>query len=83
MTPTLREIGAEFHRQQGHSLVISSGSTGKLYAQITHGAPYEVSLAADAQQPQRLEKEAYAVSRWPILACNKERRCACASSRAM
>lgn len=59
---TLREIGAEFHRQQGHSLVISSGSTGKLYAQITHGAPYEVFLAADAQRPQRLEKEAYAVT---------------------
>lgn len=59
---TLREIGEEFHRQQGHSLTISSGSTGKLYAQITHGAPYEIFLAADAQRPQRLEKEAYAVS---------------------
>ena len=58
---TLREIGEEFRRQQGHSLVISSGSTGKLYAQITHGAPYEIFLAADAERPQRLEKETYAV----------------------
>ena len=58
---TLREIGAQFRLQQGHSLVISSGSTGKLYAQITHGAPYEVFLAADEQRPRRLEKEAYAV----------------------
>lgn len=58
---SLREIGAEFQRQQGHHLVISSGSTGKLYAQIVHGAPYEVFLAADALRPQLLEKDAYAV----------------------
>ena len=43
------------HRQQTKdSLRISSGSTGKLYAQIVHGAPIDVLLSADSQHPQRL-----------------------------
>jgi len=37
--------------------VLSFGATGKFYAQITNGAPFEVFLSADDETPARLEKE--------------------------
>ena len=52
----LRSLAEEFADRTGHSLRISSGSTGQLYAQITNGAPYDVFLSADAARPLRLEK---------------------------
>lgn len=50
-----------FESATGHRVITSSGSTGKLYAQIVHGAPYDVFLAANAREPRRLEEEGYAV----------------------
>ena len=40
-----------FEQQTDYSLVITSGSTGTLYAQIVNGAPFDVLLAADAERP--------------------------------
>ena len=40
-----------FEQQTGHSVVVTSGSTGTLYAQIVNGAPFDVLLAADAERP--------------------------------
>lgn len=37
------------------------GSTGKLYAQILHGAPFDVLLAADRERPALLERAGLAV----------------------
>ncbi|MCB1959552.1 MAG: molybdate ABC transporter substrate-binding protein [Rhodocyclaceae bacterium] len=54
-------LGAAFEAASGHRLVISSGSTGKLYAQIAHGAPFDVFLAADSTRPARAEAERLAV----------------------
>lgn len=51
---TLRQLTPLFEQTSGHSLVISSASTGKLYAQIRHGAPYDLFLSADAYRPQQL-----------------------------
>lgn len=53
-TPTLKTLAQAFERQTGHQILISAGSTGKLYAQILHGAPYDLFMAADAQRPQKL-----------------------------
>lgn len=50
-----------FERATGHRVRTSSGSTGKLYAQIVSGAPYDVFLAANEQEPRRLERQGYAV----------------------
>lgn len=50
-----------FREQGGHQAVITTGSTGKLFAQIAAGAPFEVMLAADAATPERLEREGLAV----------------------
>ncbi|WP_455218511.1 molybdate ABC transporter substrate-binding protein [Kaarinaea lacus] len=52
----LKVISSEFEKQTGHSVQISSGSTGKLYAQIIHGAPYDIFLAANEREPKKLEQ---------------------------
>jgi molybdate transport system substrate-binding protein len=61
-TAPLDKLAAAFEKASGHHLVISSGSSGKLYLQITAGAPFEVMLSADSERPLRLEKEGAAVA---------------------
>ncbi len=51
-----------FTTETGHTLIATTGSTGKLYAQIVAGAPFEVLLSADAATPARLEAEGAAVA---------------------
>jgi molybdate transport system substrate-binding protein len=51
-----------FQKQSGHTVLTVSGSTGKLYAQILHGAPFEVFLSADSERPRLLEKSGQAVT---------------------
>lgn len=59
--PTLSLLAPTFHAEYGHSIQISAASTGKLYAQITRGAPFDVFLSADTHHVQRLidEHKAY------------------------
>jgi len=57
----LGAISKSFETKTGHQVVISSGATGKFYAQIKSGAPFEVFLAADTTTPQKLEEEGYVV----------------------
>ncbi|NOQ90718.1 MAG: molybdate ABC transporter substrate-binding protein [Gammaproteobacteria bacterium] len=45
--PTLQLLAPDFKEKTGHELIVSSASTGKLYAQITHGAPYDIFMSAD------------------------------------
>lgn len=49
------EIAAQFTANTGHQVRITTASTGKLYAQIVNGAPFDVLLAADSVRPQNLE----------------------------
>lgn len=51
-TEAAREIGLLFRQSTGHEALFSFGSTGKLYAQITQDAPFEVFLAADQEHPR-------------------------------
>jgi len=53
----LQGLAAGFEAETGHRLIVSSGSTGKLYAQIVNGAPYDLFLAANSREPQRLEQD--------------------------
>jgi len=57
----MRQLATAFERETGHRVVMALGSTGSFYAQIRHGAPFQVLLAADAVTPQRLEREMLAV----------------------
>ena len=60
-TAPMQKIAAEFEKESGHRVVASFGSTGKFYAQIKAGAPFEVLLAADDETPARLTAEGAAV----------------------
>jgi molybdate transport system substrate-binding protein len=51
----LQAIARAFEQDSGHRLVAAFGASGQLYAQILHGAPYEVLLSADASTPAKLE----------------------------
>jgi molybdate transport system substrate-binding protein len=57
----LKEIAQRFKQDTGNTLILISGSTGKLYAQSRHGAPFDVLLAADDKRPALLEKEGVGV----------------------
>ena len=57
----LQAIARDFEADTGHKLLASFGATGQFYAQIKHGAPFEVFLAADASTPAKLEVEGDAV----------------------
>lgn len=57
---TAKDIATEFTAQTGIPVRISTGSSGKLYAQIVNGAPYDVFLSADAARPQQLEASRHA-----------------------
>jgi len=54
-TAAMKEIATGFEQATGHTALLSFGSTGKLYAQIIHGAPFAVFLAADQKRPRLLE----------------------------
>tara|TARA_R110002096_G_scaffold51665_13_gene135051 strand:- start:1024 stop:1809 length:786 start_codon:yes stop_codon:yes gene_type:complete len=56
-TETAQELQARFEQSGEHTILITSGSTGRLYAQILHGAPFDVFLSADETTPRRLGAE--------------------------
>ena len=54
---TAQKLVEAFEEDTGHALRLAHGSTGRLYAQIVSGAPFDVFLAADSLRPERLEAE--------------------------
>ena len=61
-TAPMQKIAAEFEKDTGHKVQLSFGATGKFYAQIKNGAPFEILLAADDTTPEKLGKEGAAVA---------------------
>lgn len=55
-------LAQRFEAATEHTVVLASGSTGKHYAQIRNGAPFQVFLAADVERPRRLEEKGIAVA---------------------
>lgn len=53
----VEELKPAFEKSSGHTLQATTGSTGKLYAQIKAGAPFQLLLSADAKTPELLESE--------------------------
>lgn len=58
----MKELVAEFEKDSGHKVALTQGATGKFYAQISNGAPFDVFLSADDETPARLLKEGKAVN---------------------
>ena len=57
------QLARAFEKQHpGVKVELSSGSSGKLYAQIANGAPFDVFLSADADRPTQLETKGLAVA---------------------
>ena len=61
-TAPMKTIAAQFERETGHTTAISFAATGKLYAQIKSGAPFDIFLSADEQTPVRLDREGLLVA---------------------
>jgi len=57
------KLAEQFQKDTGHKAVVASGATGKFYAQIRNGAPFEVLLSADDETPARLEAEGQVVAK--------------------
>ncbi|MBZ8132874.1 molybdate ABC transporter substrate-binding protein [Afifella sp. IM 167] len=60
-TEAAKEIAAAFKEKTGEAAILSFGSTGQLYTQISQGAPFEIFLAADDARPVKAVKEGYGV----------------------
>jgi molybdate transport system substrate-binding protein len=60
-TEPAKEIAAAFKAATGDTATLSFGSSGQFYAQISHGAPFEVFLSADAERPAKAEQEGLGV----------------------
>lgn len=52
-------LATRFNADTGHEVALTTGSTGKLYAQIGQGAPFDLLLSADADIPARLQAEGH------------------------
>lgn len=56
-THTTHELVEHFTAETSHRVTASFGSTGKLYAHIRNGAPFDVFMAADTRRPVLIEEE--------------------------
>ncbi len=59
-TAPMKAIAAEFALDTGHVAKPAFGATGKFYAQIKNGAPFQMLLSADDETPAKLAMEGYA-----------------------
>ena len=52
----MQQLVRDFEQQSKHQVAISYGSSGKIYAQIVHGAPFHLFFSADQAKPDALQK---------------------------
>jgi molybdate transport system substrate-binding protein len=55
-TAPMKDIAKQYEEESGNKVILSFGSSGKFFAQIQHGAPFDVFLSADQNKPDALEK---------------------------
>lgn len=57
---TAEEIAQAYESRTGNTVLLVSGSTGRLYSQVVYGAPYDVFLGADDLSTGRLAEDGLA-----------------------
>ncbi|MFD2835595.1 molybdate ABC transporter substrate-binding protein [Azotobacter vinelandii] len=59
---TLQQLAGEFEKETGHSITISSGSSGPVYAQIVNGAPPTTCSSRPTRRARKkLDNEGFAL----------------------
>ncbi|MBD3609479.1 MAG: molybdate ABC transporter substrate-binding protein [Gammaproteobacteria bacterium] len=57
----MRELAKSYQAHTGNTVTLIFGSTGKHFAQVVHGAPFDAFFAADIKRPRLLEQQGYTV----------------------
>ena len=61
-TDAAKEIAAAFKQKTGHEAVLSFGSSGQFYTQISQDAPFQIMLSADSERPAKLVEDGLGVA---------------------
>ena len=61
-TEPAKEIAAAFTKATGDTATLSFGSSGAFFTQISHGAPFQVFLSADADRPKQADTDGLSVA---------------------
>lgn len=65
-TEAAKEIATAFKQKTGDEAVLSFGSSGQLYTQVTQDAPFEIMLSADDERPKKAVAEGFGVAGSPF-----------------
>ena len=68
----LKAVAAVLEKTTGHTLAITAGATGKLYAQIKNGAPFDVLLSADRATPENTGATGPNSTRLTLYICDRQ-----------
>lgn len=60
--PAMHQLARRYQADSGNIINVISGSSGKHYAQIRHGAPFDLFFSADQERPELLEQHGLAVA---------------------
>lgn len=66
-TSPIQKLAPIFEQETGHKIQLSFGSSGKFFAQIQHGAPFDVFLSADQAKPDKLIEKGLALESSQII----------------
>ncbi len=58
---TMQALKQQFEAQSEHQVSLIFASSGKLYAQIQNGAPFDVFFSADEERPRLLVQNSFAI----------------------
>ena len=61
-TNAIKAIAQQFQKKSGDKIILIFGATGRFYAQIMNGAPFDAYFSADTRRPALLEQQGIALA---------------------